>query len=168
MAPRARNRSRDLAAASPDAPVVRRSAHPMFSLQRMIGNRAIGQVLSRTPAKTDLGTVQIGKLPAIKITGGNAGDWAAKKDADALEIVSETGGHSSELARLAKDHSRVPSLLVTVPITDQGGDHLDFGSVQIEFVNAHIDYTVEGKIETWRAIDFDAVHRTRISRKSGV
>ena len=140
----------------------------MLSLQRMIGNRAIGQVLSRAPATPDLGTVQIGKLPAIKIAGGNAGDWAAKKDAETLEIVSETGGHSSELARLAKDHSRVPSLIVTVPIPDQGGQHLDFGSVQIEFVNAHITYTVDGKTETWHAVDFDAVHRTKISHKSGI
>jgi hypothetical protein len=29
-------------------------------------------------------------------------------------------------------------------------------------------YTFVGKLETWRAVDFEAVHRTTISRKSGI
>jgi hypothetical protein len=169
MAPRARNRSSDAAPASADVPLQRRSAQPVLRLQGRIGNRATGQVLARQPATKGQGTVQIGKLPAIKIVGGNAGEWAAKKDPDTLEITSEKGKHSAELERLSKGTSKIPSLKVTTAIVDQSGKHLDFGSVEIEFVNARITgYTVDGNIESWRAVDFEAVHRTTISHKSGV
>lgn len=146
-----------------------RSADPVLRLQRAIGNRATGQVLARAPATKDQGTVQIGKLPTIKIVGGNAGEWAAKKNPDTLEITSEKGKHSAELEGLSKERSKIPSLKATAPMVDQSGRHLDFGSVEIEFVNARItSYTVDGKLETWRAVDFEAVHRTTISRKSGI
>jgi len=169
MAPRARNRSSDVVPAGANAPLARRSASPLLRLQGKIGNRATGRVLARTPATKDQGTVKIGKLPAIKIVGGNAGEWAAKKNPDTLEITSEQGKHSAELERLSKDRSKVPSLKVTSPMVDQSGQHLDFGSVEIEFVNARITgYAVDGKLETWRAVDFEAVHRTTISHKSGV
>ncbi|MEA2147221.1 MAG: hypothetical protein QOG59_2808 [Solirubrobacteraceae bacterium] len=169
MAPRARNRSSDRSSASADAPAARRSANPVLRLQRAIGNRATGQVLARAPATQDQGTVQIGKLPAIKIVAGNAGEWAAKKNPDTLEITSEKGKHSPELERLSKERSTIPSLVVTISVADQSAQHLDFGSVQIEFVNARIaGYTADGKLETWRAVDFEAVHRTTVSRKSGI
>jgi hypothetical protein len=169
MAPRDRYRSTDVAPRSAPAPLARRSADPVLRLQRKIGNRATGRVLARTPATKDEGTVQIGKLPAIKIVGGNAGEWAAKKNPDTLEITSEKGKHSDELERLSKDRTKIASLKVTTPMVDQSGKHLDYGSVEIEFVNAHITgYTVDGKLETWRAVDFEAVHRTTTSRKSGI
>jgi hypothetical protein len=169
MAPRARNRSSDLAPARAGAPVARRSADPVLRLQRAIGNRATGQVLARAPATKDQGTVQIGKLPAIKIVGGNAGEWASKKNPDTLEITSEKGKQSAELKRLSDERSTIPSLKVTAPVPDQSGKHLDFGSVEIEFVNARITgYTVDGKLETWRAVDFEAVHRSTISHKTGI
>src|SRR5439155_208244 len=82
----------------------------------------------RTPATKDQGTVQIGKLPAIKIVGGNAGEWAAKKAPDTLEITSEKGKHSAELERLSKGGSKIPSLKVTTPMVDQSGQHLDYGA----------------------------------------
>jgi hypothetical protein len=151
------------------APVAHRRTNPVLGLQRMIGNRATGQVLARTAATKDQGTVKIGKLPAIKIVGGNAGEWAAKKDPDTLEVTSEKGKHSAELERLAKAGGRIPSLKVTAPMVDESGQHLDYGSVEIEFVNARIKgYSVDGKIENWRAVDFEAVHRTTISRKTGI
>jgi len=141
----------------------------VLRLQRTIGNRATAQVLARTPATKDQGTVQIGKLAAIKIVGGNADKWAARKDPDTLEITSEKGRHSAGLERLAKDGTKNPTLTVTTPMVDQSGQNLDYGSVKIEFANARIaGYTVDGKQETWRAVDFDAVHRTTISRKSGI
>jgi hypothetical protein len=168
MAPRARNRSGDVAPASAEAVLARRSADPVLRLQGKIGNRATGQLLARTPATKDQGTVQIGKLPAIKIVGGNAGEWAAKKNPETLEIISEKGKHSAELEQLSKDRSKIPSLKVTAPMVDQNG-HVDYGSVEIEFVNARVTgYTVDGKLETWRAVDFEAAHRTTISRKSGI
>src|SRR5438270_4655935 len=148
MAPWVRDRSRVVASARADAAVARRSADPVLRLQRRIGNRATGQVLARAPATTNQGTVQIGTLPAIKIVGGNAGEWAAKKNPDTLEVTSEKGKHSAELERLSSDKSKISSLKVTVPIPDQSGQHLDYGSVEIEFVNAHITgYTVDGKLE---------------------
>ena len=108
-------------------------------------------------------------MPGIKIVDGNAGDWAAKKDPPALEITSEKGKHSAQLQQLSKDRSRVPSLKVTTPAVDQSGQHLDYGSVEIEFVNARITgYTDDGKLETWRAVDFREVHRTTIARKTGI
>jgi hypothetical protein len=169
MAPRARNRSNNRAPVSAAAPAARRSSDPVLALQRMIGNRATSQLLARAPATKDQGTVQIAKLPAIKILGGNAGEWAAKKNPDTLEITSEKGKHSPELERLSKEKSTIPSLKVTTPMADQSGKNLDFGSIEIEFVNARITgYTVDGKLETWRAVDFEAVHRTSISHKSGV
>jgi hypothetical protein len=169
MAPRAQNRSSEVAPARAGAPVARRSADPVLRLQRAIGNRATGQVLARAPATKDQGTVQMGKLPTINIVGGNAGEWAAKKNPDTLEITSENGKHSAELEGLSKDRSTIPSLKVTAPMADQSGQHLDFGSVEIEFVNARITgYTADGKLETWRAVDFEAVHRTTISRKTGI
>jgi hypothetical protein len=169
MAPRARNRSSEVATRGAVAPPARRSGDPVLRLQGKIGNRATGQVLARAPATQDLGTVKIGKLPAIKIMGGNAGEWAAKKDPDTLEITSEKGKHSAELEKLSKGGSKIPSLKVTTPMVDKTGQHLDYGSVEIEFVNARITgYAVDEKLETWRAVDFEAVHRTTISRKTGI
>jgi hypothetical protein len=169
MAPRARYRSSDAARRGADVPAARPATDPVLRLQETIGNRATREVLARTPATQDLGTVKIGKLPAIKITGGNAGDWAAKKDPDTLEVTSEKGKHSAQLEQLAKDKTKVPSLVVTTPIVDQSGKHLDYGSIQIEFVNARIaGYSVDGKVESWRAVDFETAHRTTISHKTGI
>jgi hypothetical protein len=165
---RARNRIDDVAPVGAIASPARPRA-PVLRLQQQIGNRATGRVLARSPAKEAQGTVKVGDLPPIKILGGNAGEWAAKKDPDTLEIKSEKGRHSGGLERLSKGHSKIPSLKVQTTMVDPGGQHLDYGSVEIEFVNARVTgYTVDGKLETWRAVDFEAVHRTIISHKSGV
>jgi hypothetical protein len=169
MAPRARNRSSDVATARAELPFARRSAHPVLQLQGQIGNRATGQVLARSPATKDYGRVKIDKLPVIKIVDGNTDDWAAKKDPPTLEITSEKGTHSAKLEKLSKDKSRIPTLKVTTPMVDQSGKHLDYGSVEIDFSNARITgYTINGKLETWSAVDFDGVHRTTISHKTGI
>jgi hypothetical protein len=163
---RARNPS-DIASAGPDASVVHPNPNRVLGIQRKIGNRATGQLLARTPATNDQGTVQIGKLPAIRIVGGNALEWAAKEP-PTLEVTSKKGRHSAALRRLSEDGSKIPNLKVTTPIANQG-QHLDFGSVVLEFAHARItDYTVDGNVEMWRAVDFDGVHRTTISHKSGV
>jgi len=161
-------RGSDIAATTPDAPVARPSATPVLRLQREIGNRATGELLARAPATKDLGTVQIDKLPAIKILGGNAGDWAKKQPAT-LEITSKKGKHSPTLERLSRDGSKIPNLKVTSPIANQSGQHLDFGSVVLEFGNARVTgYTVDGNVEMWRAVDFETARRTTISHKSGI
>jgi hypothetical protein len=158
-----------VAPAGADTAAARRSANPAVLLQRKIGNRATGQLLARAPAAKDYGTVRIGKLPTIKIVGGTAGEWAAKKDSRTLEITSMKGKHSAALERLSKDGSKIPTLKVTTPIVDQNGRHLNFGSVELEFSHASIaDYAVDGKVETWRAVDFNAVRRMTISHMTGI
>ena len=150
-------------------PVARRSANPVIGLQRQIGNRATAQVLARAPAVKDQGSVHVGKLPAIKILGGNAGDWAARKDADMLAITSKRGAHSAGLERLSKQGGKIPMVKVTTPIVDQSGQHLNFGHVELEFSNPRIaDYTLDGNVETWRAVEFTKAHRTTISHMTGV
>jgi hypothetical protein len=144
-----------------------RGVNPTMLLQRKIGNRATGQLLTRAPATKDHGTVHIGKLPAIKIVGGNAADWA-KDEPRTLESTSAKGKHSAALERLSKAGSKIPSLKVTTPI-DQSGQHLDFGSLEIEFGHANIEgYALDGKVETWRAVDFNSIRRTTISHKTGI
>jgi hypothetical protein len=156
-----------VASAPEDARVALRSANPVLGLQRKIGNRATGRLLARAPATKDQGTVHIGKLPAIKILGGNAGDWA-NHEPRTLEITSKKGKHSAALKRLSEDGSKIPKLTVTTPIS-QNGQHLDFGSLELEFGRARIDgYTVDGNVEMWRAVDIETLHRTTISHKSGI
>jgi hypothetical protein len=158
---------REIASAGADTAVARRGANPALLLHRKIGNRATGQLIARAPAVKNHGTVQIGKLPAIKIVGGNAGDWT-KNQPNTLEITSTKGRHSAALERLARDGSKIPNLKVTTPI-DQSGQHLDFGSVELEFSHATIaDYTVDGRLETWRAVDFNRVHRNTVSHRVGI
>lgn len=100
MVPRARDRSSDVAQAGAPAPPVRQGSQPVLRLQGKIGNRATAQVLARQPATaTNMGTIQVDKLPTIKITGGNVGDWAAKKEA--VEITSETSSSSGTPASSA-------------------------------------------------------------------
>jgi hypothetical protein len=157
----------DIASTKASGPAARHSANPLLGLQRHVGNRATGQLLARTPAIKDNGSVHIGKLPAIKIVGGNAGDWT-KNQPSTLEITSTKGRHSAALERLSRDGSKIPTLKVTTPI-DQSGQHLDFGSVELEFSHATItDYTVDGKVETWRAVDFNRVHRNTVSHRVGI
>jgi hypothetical protein len=169
MAPRARNRSSDAARAGAGAVPARRSAQPVLRLQAKIGNRAASQVLARQPATTVLGTAQVDKLPAIKIVGGNVGDWAAKKDADYLEITSKKGKHSAKLEKLSKDKAKVPTMKVTTPMVDQDGKQLAYGSVVIEFGNARISgYSLDGDAETWRIVDWESAHRTTTTHHSGI
>jgi len=41
--------------------------------------------------------------------------------------------------------------------------------VELEFSHASIaDYAVDGKVETWRAVDFNAVRRMTISHMTGI
>ncbi len=159
----------EIGSESAEAPVARRSANPVIGLQRQIGNRATGQVLARARAVKDQGTVHVGKLPAIKILGGNAGDWAARKDPYTLEVTSKRGKHSAGLERLSTAGGKIPMLKVTTPIVDQSGQHLDFGHVELEFSNPRIaDYTVDGNVETWSAVEFTKAHRTTISHRTGI
>src|SRR5919108_575408 len=86
--------------ASPSLP--HRSAHPVLALQRSIGNAAVAQLLARAPAtKGATGTVQIGGVGEINVSGGNLEEWAGKGAADAVEVASQTGKHSAKLEQLS-------------------------------------------------------------------
>ena len=159
----------EIVSGNADATVTRRTANPVLGLQRQIGNRATREVLARVPATKDHGTVHVGKLPAIKILGGNADDWASGKDPYTVEITSKRGKHSAGLERMSREKGKIPMLKVTTPIVDQSGQHLNFGRVELEFSNPRIaDYTVDGNVETWRAVDFTKAHRTTISHMTGI
>ena len=115
-------------------------------------------------------TIKIGKSKIV-VGGGNIADWATGGDVpDVLEVTSQKGKHSAELARLSKERTRVPLLTLTVAkqSTSSGGEHLDVGTLAIEIKNARIKaYVVDGKTESWQVIDFEGVHRTTITRKVG-
>ena len=167
MAPRARIRRSDVAPGGAGAPLTRRTAVPVLRLQGSIGNRAVGQVLARAPAEKNRGTVKVGKLPMIKIIGGNSDLWAAMKVPDTLDVVSEKGKHSAALEKLSNDRTKIPSVKLTALIADQGGN-LNFGSVEVEFGNARIKgYSLDGTTETW-SVAFETAHRTSISHRTGV
>jgi hypothetical protein len=142
----------------------RRASNAVLALQQAVGNRAFGQMLARNASKKP--TIKIGKT-TIVVAGGNVAAWAAGGDdvPEVLEVTSEKGRHSAELARLAKDRTRVKSLTLTVAAANKSGE-LDLGSLAIEITNARIKaYVVDGKTESWQVADFEGVHRTKTTRK---
>jgi hypothetical protein len=144
----------------------RRASEPVLSLQEAVGNRAFGQMLARDAAKKP--TVKIGKF-SIEVAG-NTAEWLAAKDApESLDVTSQKGKHSAELARLFKEGTKIKLLTLTVPAgNESSGQHLDMGSVAIEIKNGRItSYSVDGKTESWQVAGFDGVHRTKVTRKVG-
>ena len=148
--------------ASPSPP--RRITNPVVALQRAIGNRAVGQMLARTPAR--IGTVQIGGVGTIKVKGGNLEDWAGKGAPDTVELTSERGKHSAKLEKLATDRTRA-DVKVTISPANNAGEELNVGGgTLLEIEGARIKgYVLEDGVETWRLADFENVKRTQITRR---
>ena len=69
------------------------------ALQRSIGNRAVAQVLARTPITT--GSVQIRSVGEVRVKGGNHEEWAGKGAPDTVDVTSEKGKHSAKLEKLS-------------------------------------------------------------------
>jgi hypothetical protein len=69
------------------ASLPRRGSNPILALQRSIGNRAVVQVLARTPVRT--GTVQISAVGEIKVKGGNLEEWTGTGAPDWVEVTSK-------------------------------------------------------------------------------
>jgi hypothetical protein len=134
----------------------------VLALQQAAGNRAVGEMLARSPGGT-APTVKIGKT-TIEVSGGNIATWAAGGDVpDALEVTSQKGKHSAELQRLFKDRTRIPKLTLTVAASNKGSE-LDLGSYEIDIANGRVvSYEVDGKTETWKIAGFDGVHRTKVT-----
>ena len=94
----------------------RPSVNAVLELQRTIGNRGTTQVLARDTDKNRPNfehSVKFGKFGPIEITGGNIGDWAAKKTPDDLKVISAKGKHSDELKRLFESKARIDTVETT-------------------------------------------------------
>jgi hypothetical protein len=142
-----------------DPPLPRRSVNPVLALQRAIGNRGTVRVLAREKDKNRPSfehSVKIGKLGPIQITGGNIGDWAAKKDPDGLRVTSVKGKHSDQLKRLFDSKARID----TVETASVVGEN---SLVTITFKNCRITrYSADGEKEEW-TVEFESAKRHTLS-----
>jgi hypothetical protein len=141
-----------------------RNSNPVLALQRSIGNRAVVQVLARTPVRT--GTVQIGGVGEIKVKGGNLEEWTGKEALDWVEVTSEKGKHSAKLEKLSTARTRT-AVKVTIAPANKAGEELSVGGgTLLEIEDARIKgYTVADGVETWRIGDFERVKRTKTTHK---
>ncbi len=143
------------------------STNPILALQRSIGNRAVVQVLARTPDTT--GTVQISGVGSIKVSGGNLEEWAGTATLDTVEVTSKKGKHSAKLEKLSTARTRTDVKVTIAPPNKPGEDLNVGGGTLLEIKNARImGYAVdEDGVETWRVAKFETVKRTKISHKIG-
>ena len=143
----------------PDPPLPRRSVDAVLALQQAIGNRGTARLLAREKDKNRPSfehSVKIGKLGPIEITGGNIGDWAAKKDPDGLMVISAYGKHSEELKRLFDGKARID----TVETASVVGEN---SLVTITFKNCRIRrYSTDEKKEEW-TVEFESAKRQTLS-----
>ncbi|MGH2946158.1 MAG: hypothetical protein ACRDPC_07865 [Solirubrobacteraceae bacterium] len=143
----------------PDPPLPRRSVNAVLALQRATGNQGTVRVLAREKAKNRPSfehSVKIGKFGPIEITGGNIGDWAAKKDPDGLKVISVTGKHSDELKRLHEGKARID----TVETASVVGEN---SLVTITFKNCRIRrYSTDGDKDEW-TVEFESAKRQTLS-----
>jgi hypothetical protein len=144
---------------SPDPPLPRRSVDAVLELQRAIGNRGTARVLARQKDKNRPSfehSAKIGKLGPIEITGGNIGDWAAKKNPDDLKVISGKAKHSDELQRLFESKARID----TVETASVVGEN---SLVTITFKNCRIRrYSADGDKEEW-TVEFESAKRQTLS-----
>jgi hypothetical protein len=142
-----------------DPPLPRRSVDPVLALQQAIGNHGTARLLARETDKNRPSfehSVKIGKLGPIEITGGNVGDWAAKKDPDGLTVISANGKHSDELKRLFETKARID----TVETASVVGEN---SLVTIAFKNCRIRrYSTDDKKEEW-TVEFESAKRQTLS-----
>jgi hypothetical protein len=146
--------------------MLRRSSNPVLALQRSIGNRAVVQMLARSPARA--GTVQVGGVGKIKVKGGNLEEWAGTEVLDTVEVTSEKGKHSAKLEKLAKERTRTDVTVMIAPANKAGEDLNVGGGTELEIKGARIaGYSVQDGVETWRVAGFEKVARKKITRKIG-
>jgi hypothetical protein len=164
MSQRATNRRRQPLGAH-SAPVGLAHDNPVLALQRTAGNRAVAQLIARSPSTK--GVVEIAGVGKVKVKGGNLEEWTGKDSFDSVDVTSEKGKHSAKLEKLANEHGRTD---VTVMIDPAGkaGENLNVGGgTQLLIKGARIKYTVENGVETWHVVDFTEVKRTKITHTIG-
>jgi hypothetical protein len=144
---------------SSDPPLPRRSADAVLAMQQAIGNRRTAGLLAREKDKNRPSfehSVKIGKLGPIEVTGGNVGDWAAKKDPDGLKVISVNGKHSAKLKRLFDSKARID----TVETASVVGEN---SLVTITFKNCRIRrYSTDDKQDEW-TVEFESAKRQTLS-----
>ena len=146
-----------------------RNSDPLLELQRTAGNAAVARMLARAPAaKGTTGSVQIGGVGEIAVSGGNLEEWAGKGAPDAVEVTSEKGKHSAKLEKLATARTKT-DVKLTISPSHKEGDNLNVGGgFVLEIKEARIKgYAVEDGAETWQVADFESVKRTKITRTIG-
>src|SRR4051794_25672569 len=138
----------------------RRGAHPVLALQRLIGNRGTARVLARDKKKNAANfarSVQFGTFGPIEVKGGNVDDWVGTTTPDELVLTTVTGKQSDQLKRLSGGKTRVDKLVLSAVSGENTMIPITFSHVLVK------DYAVDGRTESWRVTDFDAVHRDRVS-----
>jgi len=140
-------------------PLPRRSVNPVLALQRAIGNRGTARALARKKDKNRPSfehSVKIGRLGPIQITGGNIGEWAAKKDPDGLKVTSVKGEHSDELKRLSDSKARIDTVETASVIGENSLVTITFKSCRIR------RYSTDGEKEEW-TVEFESAKRQTLS-----
>src|SRR5829696_8473968 len=101
--------------------VPERNSDPVLELQRTAGNAAVARMLARAPAaKGTTGSVHIGGVGEIKVSGGNLEEWAGKGAPDAVEVASEKGKHSAKLEKLASARTKTDDKVTISPPHKEG------------------------------------------------
>jgi hypothetical protein len=164
MPDRDADRRRDAGGGRGHTSVVQRGRHPVLTLQRSIGNRAVAQVLARDPIRT--GTVQIPGVGDIKVRGGNLDAWAGKEVLDTVEVTSDKGKHSRKLEQMSISGGKVDVKVLIAPVNQAGEELSVGGGTQLDIKDARVKgYAVQDGVETWRLTGFEQVHRTKITHK---
>jgi hypothetical protein len=164
MPDRTTDRRREAGRGQADPARAHRGSNSVLALQRSIGNRAVAQVLARDPVRT--GTVEIHGIGAIKVKGGNLGDWAGTATLDTVDVTSEKGPQAKKLEQMANARTK-SDVKVTIAPTNEAGEHLSVGSfTQLDIKDARVKaYTVTDDGVSWSLGDFTDVHRTKVTHK---
>jgi hypothetical protein len=162
-----RRRRREPGPTPADPSPLHHSTDPILALQRSAGNRSVAEMLARAPAaKGATGTVEIGGVGQIKVSGGNLEEWTGKGAPDTVELASEPGKHSAKLEKLSTARTTT-DVKVTISAAQKAGEELNVGGgTVLDIKDARVKgYAVEDGVETWRLADFEAVKRTKTTRK---
>ena len=164
MSQRATNRRRQQVGAH-TAPEGLAHDNPVLALQRAAGNRAVAQLIARSP-KTK-GVVTIPGVGKIKVTGGNLEEWTGKDSFDTVDVTSEKGKHSAKLEKLANEHAKVDVTVMIDPAGKEGENLNVGGGTQLLLKGVRVKYAVENGVETWSLIGLTDVKRTKITHTIG-
>lgn len=139
--------------------------NPVLALQRTAGNRAVAQLIARSPSTKAVVTIPgVGK---IKVTGGNLEEWTGKDSYDTVDVTSQKGKHSTKLEKLATSRERVDVTVMIDPAGKEGENLNVGGGTQLLLKGARVKYSIEGNVETWSLVDLTDVKRTKITHSIG-